>query len=181
MRSKKLLAALLTLCMLVSVLSPAAYAVAPGEDSYLGYVESEKSATNPEKTHPQANDLVVSKDEAESLKNLRDDPINKVEVQNSQSTGAWDFTEYEGDISVDLTVAETPDCLDELRKAAEVYANSDRVVAFVVMEQAPVAELYSNGGVASSALEQQMLLQQDGVIDTIEEEILDGEELDVRY
>ena len=181
MRSKKLLAALLTLCMLVSVLSPAAYAVAPGEDSYLGYVESEKSATNPEKTHPQANDLVVSKDEAESLKNLRDDPINKVEVQNSQSTGAWDFTEYEGDISVDLTVAETPDCLDELRKASEVYANSDRVVAFVVMEQAPVAELYSNGGVASSALEQQMLLQQDGVIDTIEEEILDGEELDVRY
>lgn len=181
MRSKKLLAALLTLCMLVSVLSPAANAVAPGKDAYLGYVESEKAATKPEKTNPHANELAVSGNEAEGLKNLRDDPINKVEVQSGQSTGAWSFAEHEGDISADLTLAETPDCIEELRQAAEIYASSDRVVAFVVMEQAPLADLYSSNGVAAPAVEQQLLLQQEGVINTIESEILEGEELDVRY
>ena len=44
MRSKRLLAMLLALCLLISVVSPAVYATTAPEDAYVGTEQTEESA-----------------------------------------------------------------------------------------------------------------------------------------
>ena len=186
MRSKRLLTMLLTLCLLVSMVSPAAaFATTVSEDSYVG-AQAEEAVEAKNDASPYENDLVLSGEDSQvaGQKNLRDDPLVIPEVETPETgkgNGTWSATEADVEPSVSLTLSETPDCIQELQEAAEVFAATDKVTAFVVMEESPLAEKFSSIAEIVAANEKSLLDMQDAVIEQIEKMVLKGEELYVRY
>ena len=169
MRSKRLLTLLLVLCMVVSTLAPAAHAANWTQG---GPVQSQDAAP----TNPAA----AEKAPAGAL-NLRDNPLTKEDAEeNSEAKGQWNATRLE-DSPASLTLTDTPACIEELRRAAEVIAADEVVSAFVVMEQAPLAELHSSIVRVPARDEQQLLSAQNVLIDKIQKDVLEGEKLTVRY
>lgn len=184
MRSKRLLTMLMALCMLVSVISPAVYATTAPENTYISSQQNTEQVEAKNEASSKANGLVVSQDAQEGLLNLRDDPLLQPEVKTpgvSTANGTWTATESEVDPSISLTLSELPECLQELEKAAEVFAEKQRVTAFVVMEEAPLSESNSSIARVAAADEKDLLDVQDAVIEEIEKVILKGAELAVRY
>ena len=84
-------------------------------------------------------------------------------------------------LDVDLKNTEVPAHIQELRKAAEVFAADEVVNAYVVMEEAPLADTYTSKAQVSSAQIQQKLQKQNNVIAAIESSVLGGASLSVRY
>ena len=185
MRSKRLLTMLLAVVMVFSVLSPAASAVAPIENSVMNPGESEEVVDTTTKTNasPYDNDLVVSEDSSPNgLKTLRDEDkltVNVEEAEIVEGEGTWTATKVDKD--VDLTLNEVPACIEELQEAAEVFEKDEKVVAFVVMEQAPLSENVSSISRVAPADEAQLLSAQNEVIEEIETDVLEGDDLEVRY
>ena len=177
MRSKRLLTILLVLCMLISTLSPAVYAAQPAAGSENKYVTTEK-ATN------GGSGLIASPNASANVPTLKNDALvsSKVETpETTEATGQWDITEIE-DLGANLFHAETPECLNELKEAAEQFAADEKVLAFVVMEEKPLAEIYSSIFDVSSTVEKKLLTEQDAVLNAIEKKVIDkDEELNVRY
>lgn len=62
--------------------------------------------------------------------------------------------------------------MEELRKAAEELEPSEWVTAFVVMEDAALADTHTSICQVSSLTEKQMLQKQDAVIASIEDHVL---------
>ena len=185
MRSKRLFTMLLAIVMVLSVLSPAAYAVAPVENSVMNPGETAEVVEATEsKSSSITNELLVSgaDTQANGPYTLRDEDklLNDVkEVETTQGEGTWTATQV--DANVDLTLTDLPECLEELQEAAAVFEARERVVAFVVMEQAPLCETVSTMSMVDKASEADLLAVQDKVIDEIEADVLGGEELEVRY
>ena len=185
MRSKRLLSVLLSVCLLVSVLSPAVYAVAPVEDSYIGSSAASKNETAKTEASPFENDKIITSEDMEKIDsmNLRDDPMLKPEVKEAETgNGSWTASKVDGKTpELDLPQAEVPAHIAELKEAAEIYAENDVVTAFVVMEDKPLAERYSSIGRVTALDEEKLLQIQDSIIAMIEKFVLGGKELDVRY
>ena len=187
MRSKRLLAMLLTFCLVLSCLAPTAFAVEAPADSVANAVktEEEANATKTE-TSPFQNDLLVSEDNAyNGSLSMRDDPLLRVDVSENESDNIgeieWSATPVEGQPSVSLLPEELPACLDELQEAAKLYSADDVVSAFVVMEERPLAEVYTSRSLVTAEVEKQMIQQQNVVINAIEARVLGGQKLEVRY
>ena len=120
MSVKRLLTLLLAVCMLVSVMAPAASAVAPAANSIAAQNSAEATQGA---SSPFTNDRLVSSTDAAGLNTLRDDDLMMPEVVPSES-GAWNASLVEG-LDASLTASELPATIAELKKAAEVYADTD--------------------------------------------------------
>ncbi len=158
MKSKRLLTMLLALCMVVSVLSPAAAAVGAGGSAW-------------------TKDTV--QDAPQGALNLRDNPLALPEAEKS-AEGKWTAAPV-GDAPASLSLTQTPACIEELRQAAESIDADEVVSAFVVMENKPLAELHSSITLVPDREEQQLLTAQNALIEKIETEVLKGAELEIRY
>ena len=155
MRSKRLLAMLLVLCLVVSAMAPAASAV-----KVTGNTE-QKTNVSTDASSKENNKVISGKtdDEEKGLLHLRDNLIIRNEIAKNTGKGSWGFAAAEAP-EESLLLSETPDCIKELKKAAEVFAQDEIVRAFVVMEEAPLAESTANRAMASAALEKQLLKKQ---------------------
>ena len=182
MKNRRLLALLLALSMVFSNLAMGASAIeAPADSVVNASQEQEKSATEP----AVSPDTTDAERWVRSIKTLRDDSaVVKSEIEESTETkpaeGDWDYAPAEAP-SVSLLPAEAPECIQELRKAAESFQADETVRAFVVMKDAPLAESNTSKTLASAAAEKQLLQKQDSVIAAIERMVLGGEKLAVRY
>ena len=168
MKNKRLFSMLLVICMIFSVLSPAAHAVTAGADS-APVTQLTQSAGNPA--------VSTSETELEKPKTLKTDPLES----ETPDHGVWSAVPVEKDPSTSRVLDEVPAYIQELRQAAEEFDPSESVVAFVVMEDAALAESHSSINQVSTSAEQQMLRKQDAVIASIEQTVLHGDALDVRY
>ena len=172
MRNKRLLTLLLSLCMILSALAPAAHAVHVGEDSFIAPVQTQEVGTSGTVEAPKG------------ALNLRDNPIEKPEEEKTEETeseGIWTATPVEDAPFDSPALTQTPDCIEELRAAAEVLDADEMVAAFVVMEDAPLAETYDSITRISDLEQEQMLQVQNLMIEQIENEVLNNSELEVRY
>ena len=174
MRSKRLLTILLVACMLISTLSPAVSAAQTAGSIADKFVTTDKASNG-------GNGLVASPDASGNVPTQKEDGLVSSNLEAPETTGQWNITEI-GDLGADLLPAETPECLAEL-KEAEAYFNADeKVVAFVVMEEKPLAEIYPSILDVSVTAEKKLLNQQNAVLAAIEEDVVDKEEeLEVRY
>ena len=183
MRSKRLLTMLLAVVMILSVMSPAVSAVKPGEVTVMHPAAKDESAASKTEASAFDNSLVFSPDSAnQGLSNLRDNPKLGAYVQEAeaeQGEGSRVTTKVDKDLN--LTVSEVPESVQELKEAAEYFEKNEKVVAFVVMEQAPLAEQYSSITKVAPTTASSMLAVQNKVIDEIETDVLNGSELEVRY
>ena len=84
-------------------------------------------------------------------------------------------------LDVDLLNAKLPECIQELRTAGKEIAAEELVCAYVVMEDAPLADTYTSKAHVPAGLSQQKLQKQNNVIAAIESTVLGGEKLNVRY
>ena len=163
MHCKKLLTWLLVLCMMVSLVAPAAVAATASTDQ--GSVSAGQK--------PSVNNSLMANGST-SRPTLRDFMENLV-------TGNWSATKVENPGVGSMASASLSDTLDELKKAAQMYDENDIVSAFVVMEQAPLVTLFNSitdVDAAKAALLQQ---QQNALVDRIESEVLSGDDLDVQH
>ena len=183
MRSKRLLAFLLTFCLVFANLAPAASAIEAGVDSVVnaGQNSSTGTAASTDTSSKFDNDLLVSpEDAAQGSNTLRDKQDLELEGLTKNEEGNWVITSGEAP-ELGLLQTEIPACLEELKEAAELYSADEIVRAFVVMQDAPLAESYTSPLLVSASLEQQMIQKQDNVIAAIERTVLQGEKLNVRY
>ena len=168
MRSKRMLTLLLAVCMLLSVIAPAAQAVQVGGDGLVSSpVQSEAAAVTSVTEGPKG------------ALNLRDDPLTEETEETDQ--GEWIATPVSKPDSDPLTQAEVPACIAELKQAAEEIGARERVAAFVVMEEAPLAERFDAITKVTPASEAKLLAAQDQVVEQIEKKVLPGTALDIRY
>ena len=177
MTSKRLLTLVLAFCLLISVISPAAGAAQVTVENNTGSSQGESASTDSE----QLKDLIVSGKDTVGNLTLRDDLSHVTGTKNdniSYVDGQWIATTVDG-ISTVLTDAELPDYIQALRKAAESYSTQEVVSAFIVLEDAPTAEQYSSIDEVPAAKTEYLSEQQDSLISAIEEEVLEGEELNV--
>jgi len=184
MRSKKLLAMILVICMVFGNLAPIASAVEVSDTSYVNPEQNKQDdvATNKEPASPFQNDLIVSGEKSEDgLLSMRDNPIVKVEEkQNTDSEGKW-VAKPTDKPEADLKNTDAVSMRNELDKANEFFAADEQVCAFVVMEDQPLVETYSTIGQVAPAVEKAMIEKQDAVIAAIEKMVLGGKKLEVRY
>ena len=175
MRSKRLLTILLAACLLVSCIAPCATAVTNNTAS----VVTDKKANN-DKSSALQNNLIVSDKDSNKVSTLRDKDVSAKPQTNNASTqkGSWTATPTDKRPSVELPSAELPSYLAELREAAKIYADDQKVSAFVVMEDAPLIQFYGINSVPADE-EELLQMQQEAVVMLIEEDVLDGQTLEV--
>ena len=174
MRSKRLLTILLVACMLISTLSPAVSAAQPAGGTAGKIVTTDKVSNS-------VGNLVASPDASGNVPTQKNDALVSSKLETPETTGQWTITEIE-DLGANLFPSETPDCLEELKEAAAYFEADEKVVAFVVMEDKPLAETYTSIHDVAPSVESKLLNQQNAVLAAIEEEVLDQEEeLNVRY
>ena len=183
MRSNRLFALLLVICLVLSNLSPLASAVEVGEDSAIKAQQTtENAAPADEAGSPHDNSLLVSTDGAsQDVPTLRDNPVVKSEIETAESSdGSWQITPIEAP-DTSLLNTEVPACIEELKEVAELYSADEVVTAFVVMEDQPLAETHTSPLLVAASAEKALLDKQDAVISSIEKTVLQGEKLEVRY
>ena len=106
MTMKKMLALLLTLCLVLGVMSPAAFAVQASEEAGTGNI---------------AKDRLNAEAQALGLKADEDDLAEMLERENIRlENGKWVATAANGK-TVELTTAQLPEDIRALREAAERY------------------------------------------------------------
>ena len=169
MRSKRMLTLLLAVCMLLSAVAPAANAAQVGADSYVSKPAESMAAAAPS----------VLVDGPKGALNLRDDPMAEEPAEAEE--GKWLAKPVSKPDSGSLTVNEVPDCVAELKQAVEQIGAGERVAAFVVMEDAPLAERFTSITKVTSSSEAKLLAAQNKVVEQIEKKVLPGTELEVRY
>ncbi len=186
MKNRRLLALLLAFCMVFSNLTMGVSAIEAPADSVMNTeAKANEAAATETDVSPFANKNLVSGEDIEKndAKTLKDDGVLvKSEITESKgtATGGWDVTPV-ADPDVSLLPEEVPETIQELKKAAEVFAADETVRAFVVMEAAPLASSNASKSLASAAAEKQLIEKQNTVISAIERSVLGGKELTVRY
>ena len=161
MRTKRMLAFMLAFCMIFSVLAAPVSAATQSE------LKAELMNAEP----VNLDNFILSGDQSEGTLKLKKDE-SKVE---------WEIKSAEGKPAISLLPQKTPECLQELAKAAELYKVEDIVYAFVVMEGKPLAETHGSRTLVTASAQKQLLQKQDAVISSIEKTVLKGEKLEVRY
>ena len=169
MQSKRMLTLLLAVCLLLSAVAPAAQAAQVGGDSYVAQPVQSDAVTTP-------SDVVEG---PKGALNLRDNPIVKETAEAEE--GKWVATPVSKPGSGSMTVSEVPACIGELKRAAEQIDAKERVAAFVVMEDAPLAERFSSITRVTPSSEAKLLAAQNKVVEQIEKKVLAGTELEIRY
>ena len=180
MRSKRLLAMLLSLCLVLSCLAPTAYAVEAPADSLSGVVdtaEEDKSTVS-----SKENGLVASDNSAAANNTLRDkqDMILETVTRNDQNQVDWQITAGQKP-ALDLVQNEVPACIEELKEVSSLYAVDEVVRAIIVLEDAPLAQTHTSPLLVSETMERQLIEKQDAVIASVERTVLQGQKLNVRY
>ncbi len=166
MKSKRLLTLVLALCLMISVLSPAAAAVTVAPQ------DAASNGSNITGIKP-VDDLLDSAAGALGLPTLRNEP-GKLAYEE----GKWVIREADGS-SVLLKDNELPAHIQALKEAKAYYAPEDRVAAFVVLGEDPTVEKYSSIADVPQKETDALMDRQDTVISAIEENVLNGETLDV--
>ena len=181
MRSKRLLTMLLVVCMLVSALSPAVSAVAISKDSVLNNKNNTSSTVTENKTS-ERNGLLVSQDaNPNKIGTLKEENGMMSQIETG-SNGSWIATESDKTPSISLnTKTELSDTLEELQEAAEIFSKDETVTAFVVMQEAPLAQKYTSIAQIAASEKKDLIDVQNKVINQIEKTVLKGGELNVRY
>ncbi len=175
MRSKKLLAFMMALCLVISAVAPTAGAVTT--DSKVSVIAEKKA--NSDRVSAMENDLLVGNKTASQIASLRDQkPVQNNATEATSQQGNWFVTPSDVKPSVERPVAQLPDCVAELREAAKIYADNQVVSAFVVMEEAPLIQFYGINDVPVDE-EELLQMQQEAVVMLIEEDVLGGETLEV--
>lgn len=164
MQSKKVLTLLLAVCMVLSLLTPAASAVG--------------SSNVPNAPAGQNSGLTVNGPAAQLSLSLRNDPISQTGTEEPSQTGSWSAVPTQGK---GVLADATSERMQELRRAAELYADTDVVAAFIVMEDAPLAEEVASIQSVTPAQTDALLSKQNTVIAAVERDVLSGSKLDVRY
>ena len=170
MKMKKILVLLLTFCLVVSLISPAAHAVEVTSENAAGNKVQQGSSAATGKNWWQ--NLIASAADALGIRTLRDDQLN-VNVQGEKPTlenGQWVVTAVDG-TKVALKDAELPAHIQALKKAAESIGATDKVAAFVVLEQAPSVERYTAILEVPADETAQMEQSQEQLLDTLEEQM----------
>ena len=177
MKSKRLLTLLLSLCLVLSLVTPA-FAVKVGNDGYVKPGTSSEQIIRPG-TSASGNGLLASGQGAGAL-NLRDHPITVSEVHKSFFEGIWEVSPGKAP-AINLLQTKAPACLDDLMEAEADYAPDEMVRAFIVLEDAPLADKYSSVASVSTSAQQKLTDKQNALIANIEKYVLAGGKLDVRY
>ena len=153
MRSKKLLAFLMALCLVISAVAPVAGAVTT--DSKASVITEKKA--NSDRVSAMKSDLLVGEKPANEIASLRDQkPAANNATEASSQKGSWVVTPSDVKPSVERPSAQLPDCVAELRESAKIYADNQVVSAFVVMEEAPLIQFY---GINDVPVDEEALLQ----------------------
>ena len=155
MKLKRAFALLLTLCMIFSVLSPAASAV----QGVVSGAES-KGNSSQSQTSGIGNALTLKEQ-------LLQQQQNTAEPMESLTAAALGQLKNE--------------TMEELARAAETFGPGDVVSVFVVMEQLPTSELYADIAAVPAAVSNQMLAEQDAVLNQIKGTLVAESTLEVRY
>ena len=164
MKMKRAIVLLLTLCMIFSIMSPAASAAG---QSVTGGANSKGNAS------------VSQVETGSNSKSLRDDQSKLVDRENmSFVNGKWVATISDGK-TVELTDAQLPKDIQALRLQAQRYSDEQVVCAFVTLEEVATIELYAAIHDVPAQLTTSMLNKQDALIAAIENEVLHGAELNV--
>ena len=164
MTTKRMLALLLTLCMIFSVMSPVASAVQTSEEV---------------KTSNTIKDRLNAVGERLGIKTLRDEKSETIDREDLNFTnGKWTATISDGKTIV-LADAQLPEDIQALREVANYYAADDVVHVFVTLEAAPTVEKYSSINDVPAQLTNTLLKQQENVIAAIEKNVLKNQALNV--
>lgn len=175
MRSKKWLSFLMALCLVISAVAPTVGAVTT--DSKVSVIKEKKA--NSDRVSALENKLLVGEKSADEINSLRGQkPVVNTETDQASQEGTWVVTPSDVKPSVERPSAQLPTCAAELREAAKIYADSQRVSAFVVMEDAPLIQNYDINDVPTVE-DEQLQAQQEALIMLIEEDVLGGQPLDV--
>ena len=164
MNFKRVLTMLLAMCLVLNMAVPGAAALTAGSDNYVAGMDPTASET-------------LAKGEEIHVTTLRD--AVQAEPEQSASEGEWVANQIDVP-DVDLMNAELPQGVQELAEAAELYAEDEVVPAFIVLEEAPLADTGVSIQAVPADKEARMLSQQNKLINTISKKVL-GETLDVRY
>ena len=160
MQTKRILTILLTLCILLGCLAPAAAAVTAGADH---------------SAHVQEPAGALELTGGAEFPSLRDETSASVETQPG---GDWSFVRTDKTSEGAFLEAALPACIEELREAAALYAQDELVAAIVVLDEAPLTQTY--GTAVPEAAVQSLETRQASLIAAIETEVLEGTELTVR-
>ena len=164
MTFKKMLALLLTLCIVFSVMSPAAFAVQTSEEA---------------NTSSTAKDRLNAVAQALGLKADKDDLAELLDRENIRlENGKWVATAANGK-TVELTTAQLPEDIRALREAAERYAEDAVVHVFVTMQSAPTVEQYSSINDVPAQVTNNLLKQQEQMIAAIKASVPNCNTLDI--
>ena len=181
MRGKRVLTLMLAICMVLSVMAPAAAAATADSEGYKAALQS--AAHSADASGDKGNSLIVSTEDAAKHPTLRDENAPEANKQNGKNPekdyGGWVANSVEGDFSAGLLNPEVPASVAELRELAQTYAADKVVSAFVVMEDKPMIHYYSDINSVPADEEQILAQQQEAVVMMIEEDVLDGEDLKV--
>jgi len=185
--SKRLLSLILAICLVFTALSPAAMAVEAGEDFVVNASQTAEESTETGSNSKQNSNVIKGeKQELNSLKNggtAQNKPASGTGNGNGlkPTGGSWSFQETDVSSQVSLMNTSKKEALAELKLAAEVYTAETDVVAFVVMEDAPLVIGGTSINKVSDSAEKALLQKQDAAIAAIEKQILGGEKLTVRH
>ena len=171
MKSKKMLALILTFCLVFSVLAPAANAISVAGENVKNVVQGENATTGSN----WLDKLLVSAGEALGLNTLRD---KEFDSELTLENGKWIATAVDG-TKVELTDSQLPQHIQALKKAEEHYEPMDKVVVFVTLAGEPTADLYSSIHDVPASVTENMAAAQREMIAAIEQNVLGGKELNV--
>ncbi|MBQ8579457.1 MAG: S8 family serine peptidase [Oscillospiraceae bacterium] len=169
MRSKKLLSCLLVLCMILSVVTPAANAVS--RNNTVSAVTNNKDTGK-----PGANSLQISGKNPSLLHTLRNEKLNGI---SNALNGKWNVKPIDKDLDVSIMDTKLPDSVQELKDAAEDHAPDELVSAMVVLEQDALVNYYGSINDVPASDEKLLKNQQQAIIDAIEKQVLSGGKLTV--
>ena len=159
MNFKRVLAMLMALCLALNMAVPGVSALTAGENEYV-------AGQKPEASEKTAEPVRVT-----TLKNA-------VQAQPAAAQGEWSAEQI--DVDAELLKTELPQGVKELSEVAELYAPDEVVPAFIVLEDAPLAESGVTIQAVSASKEAGMLAEQNKLIKTISDKVLQ-DKLDVRY
>ncbi len=177
MRSKKWIAVLLTLCLVLTVFAPAASAVQVGSSGFRPNQSAQQGSAGTNNSRP-GNDLLVSGNNGNNGSLYLRDYLQNTVTGNQ---GLWSFAPSEGEVDITLKTQRLNAVLEELKSASELYSSDEVVSAFVVMEGAALAATYSSMSQVKKGEEQKLIDAQNLVIKRIEKNVLAGGTLNVRY
>lgn len=163
MHKKRLLTILLVVCMVLSCLAPAASAApAPSQNAHATDTTSTGNVRRDDSKNVISGSESSQKPTDAASAGSRED----ADALLAALTGDSSWLAERVDASVDLTGANH--CIEELEALAEQYEPNEKVAAFVILDDAPLAETYSSKRQVPASVLAEYEKKQKTVIETIE-------------